>query len=107
MIDPAEVAALIAAFRLNSNDIGVGLYNSRTGEIRLGSFDLVTAGRGHQGLADALGISDNTDWRGFIVTSAGGLVATSHFNLADGSLTMRPDLALTVETELRHAGLVY
>jgi hypothetical protein len=69
MIPAGDVADLRAAFRANPQDLGVGLYNPATGEIQLGSFDLVTQGQGHQGLADALGIKDNGNWRGFLVTA--------------------------------------
>jgi len=67
MIPPADVADLQAAFQANPNDLGTGLYNPSTGEIRLGSFDTVTQGQGHQGLANAVGIANNGDWRGFLV----------------------------------------
>jgi hypothetical protein len=62
MIPPGDVADLRAAFRANPSDLDVGLYNPATGDIRLGSFDLVAQGQGHQGLADAFGIKDNGDW---------------------------------------------
>ena len=107
MIPPGDVADLQAAFRLNPKDLGVGLYNSSTGEIRLGSFDLVTQGQGHQGLADALGIRDNEDWRGFVVSADGKFLPTSHFNLVDGALTMNPVHAAAVRQELQQAGLLF
>src|SRR5262245_30773480 len=79
MIPAGDIANLRAALRANSQDLGVGLYNPSTGEIRLGSFDTVAQRQGHQGLADALGIVNNGEWRGFLVTSDGRFVATSHF----------------------------
>ncbi len=106
MIPPADVADLQAAFQANPADLGVGLYNPSTGEIRLGSFDLVTQGQGHQGLADALGITNNPDWRGFIVTSIGQFLPTSHFNLIDGAMTMNPVHEGHVRQELLQAGLL-
>ena len=105
-INAADEAGLRRAFQANPNDLGVGLFNPNTGEIRLGSFDLVTQGQGHQGLADAFGILNNSEWRGFIVTSDGKFVPTSHFNLVDGSTTMQPTIANGVEAALRQAGLV-
>ena len=107
MIPAGDVANLQAAFRLNPRDLGVGLYNPSTGEIRLGSFDLVTQGQGHQGLADALAIRDNGDWRGFVVSADGKFLPTSHFNLLDGTLTMNPVHAAVVRQELQQAGLLF
>src|SRR5262245_35102746 len=105
-IPPGDVAGLRAAWAINPQDIGLGLYHPSTGEVRLGSFD-TTGGQGHQGLADVVGITANQEWRGFIVSSAGQLIPTSHFNLVDGGkLAMRPDLAAVVEHALRQAGLV-
>jgi hypothetical protein len=106
MIPAADVAALRAAFQANLLDLGVGLFNRSTGEIRLESFDTVTQGRGHQGLADVLGITDNLDWRGFLVTPDGQFVPTSHFNLIDGALTMKPSDEASVRRELRQEGLI-
>jgi hypothetical protein len=106
MIPLADVIELQKAFRANPRDIGVGLYNPTTGDIRLGSFDLVTGGQGHQGLADRLGITDNGEWRGFLVSSNGKFIPTSHFNLVDGRLMMRYDHAGFVEQELRQVGLL-
>lgn len=106
MVDPGDILALRAAFQANPRDLGVGLYNTATGEIRVGSFDKVTGQGGHQGLADALGITDNSDWRGFMVSSSGQFAPMSHYNLADGSVTMLPALAQVVEHALRQCGLV-
>ena len=106
MIPSADVADLRFAFRSNPQDIGVGLYNPFTGEIRIGSFDLVTGGQGHQGLADRLGITKNIEWRGFLVSSDGRFLPTSHFNLVDGALTMTQPHADFVRQELRQAGLL-
>ncbi len=107
MIPPSDVAALQSAFQANPRDVGVGLYNPSTGVIRLGSFDLVTGGQGHQGLADALGITDNGPWRGFIVTSDGKFAPTSHFNLVDGGLVMRADYQAAVRQELQQVGILF
>jgi hypothetical protein len=107
MIPPGDVTNLQAAFRANPNDLGVGLYNPSTGEIRLGSFDLVTRGQGHQGLADAIGIKDNGDWRGFVVSAAGKLIAASHFNLVDGDLLMDGRYEAVVRRELQQAGVLF
>jgi hypothetical protein len=90
----------------NPKDLGGGLYHLSTGEIRLGRFDLVTQGHGHQGLADALRITNNIEWRGFIVSSDGKFAPTSHFNLVDGSLVMKPDHQADVRLELQQAGLI-
>ena len=38
-----------------------------SGEIRLASFDKVTKGQGHHGLAIAIGIANNSEWRGFLI----------------------------------------
>lgn len=105
-INAADVSALILAFAANLNDLGVGLVNIKTGEIRLGSFDLVTHGQGHQGLADALGIVDGADWRGFTFSVSGRFADASHFNLPDGGLKMLPVLASLVHQALKLAGLV-
>jgi hypothetical protein len=106
VVDRNDVAALTAAFQTNPNDLGVGLYNPQTGEVRLGSFDLVTIGQGHQGLADAVGIKDNSEWRGFIVSPDGRFNPGSHFNIVDGDVMMKPDLAAAVEQALKGVGLV-
>jgi hypothetical protein len=105
-VDQQDLKALQAAFQANPNDVGVGLCNPSTGEIRLGSFDTVTGGQGHQGLANALGIMNNGEWRGFVVSSDGRFVPTSHFNLPDGGLLMNPGLAAQVQRALQQAGLV-
>lgn len=102
----AELTALKTEFRKNPKDIGVGLYNPMTGEIHLGSFDIVTKRRGHQGLATVHGITNNSEWRGFMVTSAGQLIPNSHFNLPDGSAGMNPMLVAQLEIELRQAGVI-
>lgn len=107
MIPPVDVADLRAAFVANPNDLGIGLYNPATGEIRLGNFDLVTRGYGHQGLADALGITNNGEWRGFIVTADGRFAPTSHFNLIDGALVMSTSQQASVRQELEQVGLLW
>ena len=106
MIPPRDVADLKADFRTNPQDVGVGLYNPSTGEIRLGSFDRVTQQQGHQGLADALGITKNSDWRGFLVSTDGKFHPMSHFNLLDGSLMLKPSHEIDVRKELQQAGLL-
>jgi hypothetical protein len=106
VIDQTDISALQAAFKANPKDVGVGLYNPGTGEIRLGSFDLVTQRQGHQGLADALGIADNSQWRGFLVSSDGKFCPTSHFNLSDGGLQLMTNHASRVQQELKQAGLI-
>ena len=106
MIPPGEVADLQAAFAADPSDVGVGLYNPAKGEIRVGSFDRVTQGQGHQGLADVLGITDNAAWRGFIVRAGGVMLPVSHFNLIDGSLSLKPDHESHVRGKLRQAGLL-
>jgi hypothetical protein len=105
-LDQSEVDWVKDAFRANPKDVGIGLVNPTTGEIRLGSFD-GTNGQAHQGLAHALNIFNNADWRGFIVTADGQFVPGSHFNLPDGGLVLRPDLSSLVEQELRRVGLVW
>lgn len=106
MIPPGDVADLQAAFHLDPQDLGVGLYNPATGEVRLGSFDLVTHGQGHQGLANALGVTRNGEWRGFLVTSDGNFSPVSHFNLIDGALKMKQDYEAVVRQELPQVGLI-
>jgi hypothetical protein len=106
MIPAGDIADLQAAFLANPRDLGVGLYCPSTGEIRLGSFDVVTQGQGHQGLANALGIANNALWRGFVVSSDGKFAPTSHFNLVDGGLPMRLDYQVFVRQELQQAGLI-
>jgi hypothetical protein len=106
MIPADDVARLRDAFRANPRDLGVGLYNPTTGEIRLGSFDNDTDGKGHEGLADALGITDDAAWRGFSLSASGLLAPVSHFNMPDGSLLLRPEYEATVRAALRLAGLI-
>lgn len=106
MIPPGDIAALRAAFQANPSDLGVGLYNPITGEARLGSFDSVTQRQGHQGLADALGIVNNAEWRGFIVRSDGQFLPMSHFNNVDGSVNLLPIHETAVRQLLRQAGLI-
>ena len=107
MIPPSDVSDLLEAFRANPSDLGVGLYNPASGEIRLGSFDKRTKGQGHHGLAIALGIANDGDWRGFAVRADGTLLPSSHFNLIDGSLTLKPEHELRVRDELKRVGLIY
>ncbi len=106
MIPAGDIADLQAAFQANPADLGVGLYNPSTGDVRLGSFDTITQRQGHQGLADALRITNNGDWRGFLISPGGKLLPVSHFNLVDGALTMKPDYEAFVRQELRQAGLL-
>jgi len=109
LIDPTETGNLQKAFRSNPNDVGIGLFNPRTGEIHLGSFDqLSSAGfaQGHQGLADSLGITDPSQWQGFIIDSNGGFAPISHFNQPFGSaMAMPPAQAALVLHALQQAGL--
>jgi hypothetical protein len=106
MIPAGDIAELRAAFQANPRDIGVGLYNPSTGETRLGSFDVIAQGQGHQGLADALGIVNNGEWRGFVVSSDGKFAPVSHFNLVDGSLALKPDYEVAIHQEMLQAGLL-
>jgi hypothetical protein len=66
MILPLDVAELQDAFTANPQDIGVGLYNPTSGVIRLGSFDRQTQGKGDDGLAEVLGVTDHEEWRGYL-----------------------------------------
>jgi hypothetical protein len=70
------------------------------------STSMVSQGQGHQGLADAVGIVNNWEWRGFVVTSDGRLSPASHFNLIDGSLRMNPSHENAVRQDLQQAGLL-
>jgi hypothetical protein len=106
MIPPGDVRELRTAFASNPGDLGVGLYNPGTGEIRLGSFDRMTLGQGHQGLANAVGVANDDEWRGFLVRADGSLLPVSHFNLIDGSLALKPDHEARVRQALQQAGLV-
>jgi len=106
MIPADDVARLRDAFRANPRDLGVGLYNPATGEIRLGSFDNDTDGKGHEGLADELGIVDDGAWRGFSISPSGQLAPVSHFNMPDGSILLRPHHEAAVRAALRLAGLI-
>ena len=106
MIPPDDIVALQAAFAVNPRDLGVGLVHLHDGIIRLGSFDLVTLGQGHRGLADAIGVTRNHRWRGFVVTATGQFVTTRHFLIIHGGLLLRPETAAVVEAELRQAGLL-
>lgn len=106
VIPASDVDDLKTALQANPADLGVGLYNPSTGEIRVGSFDTVTGRQGHQGLVEALGITNAIEWRGFLVTADGKCVTTSHLNLADGSLTMKPTYEATIRAALTLSGLV-
>ena len=106
MIPPDDIARLQAAFAANPQDLGVGLYNPSTGDIRVGSFDRVTQGQGHQGLAIVVGIANNSDWRGFLVRANGILLPVSHFNLVDGSLSLLPGHEAQVRQVLKLVGLL-
>jgi hypothetical protein len=106
MIPTADIAQLQAAFQFNARDLGIGLNNPSTGVIRLGSLDRVTLGKGHQGLADALSISDVRNWRGFVIRSDAKFFPTSHFNLVDGKIALRADHEDYVRKELQQAGLI-
>jgi hypothetical protein len=72
----------------------------------VGSFDVSTQGRGHQGLADAIGVTNTSEWRGFVVTADGKFSPTSHFNLVDGDLAMKADHEGVVRQMLLQAGLI-
>jgi hypothetical protein len=108
-INPTQSANLKRAFQANPNDLGVGLYNPSAGEIQLGSFDQLNQagfGQGHQALADSLGITDTSQWQGFVIDSNGNLVPTCHFNLPFGGRLMPAAEAARVEQALRQVGLV-
>ena len=107
MIPAGDITDLQAAFVANPRDLGVGLYNPSTGEIRIRSFDQMTGGQGHQGLANILGIQDHHQWRGFIITANGDLFPISHFNLVDGALTLKPADEALVRVKLLQAGLIF
>jgi hypothetical protein len=73
--------------------------------------DSVAQGGGHQGLADALDITDNSVWRGFVISSKGDAVNISHFNKVDqevsgSALQMRPEHFEQVKDVLKRAGLI-
>jgi hypothetical protein len=108
-IDPTEITNLQNAFRTNPNDLGVGIYDPSTGEIHLGSFDQLNQagfGQGHQALADSLGITDTSQWQGFVIDSNGGFAPSSHFNPPFGNgLAMPPADATQVLQALQQASL--
>ena len=53
-----------------------------------------------------LGITDDSEWRGFVVWPDGTWLPVSRFNQPDGGSRMPPDLAAEVEQALRRAGLI-
>ena len=107
MIAGTEVIDLQQAFRANPLDLGVGLYNPSTGEMHVGSYDTIGDGQGHQGLADALGITNNGEWRGFMIFSRGQFLPTSHFNVVDGSSRMKQADEEVVRREFERTGLLF
>lgn len=107
MIDGTEVIDLRQAFRANPLDLGVGLYNPSTGEMHVGSYDKKCARQGHQGLADALGITNNREWRGFTVSSGGRFLSQSHFDVIDGTSRMKQADEEVVRRELERSGLLF
>jgi hypothetical protein len=97
------------AWAQHSTDVGLGLYNPRTGELHVGTFDTTGQRIGHDGLQITLGIpdSDRPHWRGFIFSSGGQVINNSGFNAPDGTPPrMRTDSFAEVEAALRRAGLV-
>lgn len=107
MIVGNEVINLQQAFRANPLDLGVGLYNPSTGEMHVGSYDTICDRRGHQGLADALDITNNREWRGFMISSGGQFLPQSHFNVVDGVSRLKQADEDIVRLELERAGLLY
>ncbi len=104
-ISPDEVDELRKAWAKNSLDLGLGLYKPSTGEIHIGSYD-DTGQIGHDGLAGRLGITDESEWRGFVVFPDGSWIPVSRFNQSDGGSRMAADSAAEVEQALRKAGLI-
>lgn len=108
-IPPSDVLAVRAAWAINGNDIGLGLYNIQTGEVRVGTFDTSGQGIGHDGLQLTLGFpdADRPLWRGFVFSSDGRALNLSGFNGTDGTPPrMRADYFAAVEGALRQAGLI-
>ncbi len=108
-IPQAEVNAVRARWGIKASDIGLGLYNPGTGEIRVSTFDTGGQGIGHEGLQMTLGIpdADRPQWRGFVFNSAGQAMNLSGFNIPDGTPPrMRADHYAQVGDALRRAGLI-
>lgn len=73
-IPQADVNLVRVRFAADPQDVGIGLYNPSTGEIRLSTVD---AAGGHAGLAHSLAIPHDRDWRGFSFDLVGQTLKTA------------------------------
>jgi hypothetical protein len=118
--DPAEVAHIDREIAKNPNNIGVGVIDTGTGQVRLFTYDETDAfcqanlhlqvGAGHEAAATMAGISPHQA-RGFILAKQGGdwhVSNQSHLNQPDAQAnTMRMDGQLFIEivSALQAAGV--
>jgi hypothetical protein len=106
---PAEVDSVRRAWARNRNDLGLGIYNPYTGEIRIGTFDTTGQRIGHDGLQMTLEFPDRDrpQWRGFVFSSGGQVINQSGFNIPDGTPPrMRADYFAEVQDALKREGLI-
>lgn len=104
-----EVDSVRRAFARNRNDLGLGIYNPYTGEIRIGTFDTTGLRIGHDGLQMTVGFPDSErpQWRGFVFSSGGQVINQSGFNIPDGTPPrMRAVYFAEVQTALKQEGLI-
>lgn len=118
--DPAEVAHVEQELARNHNNLGVGVIDRRTGQVRLFPYDETDAFSqanrhlqvmaGHEAAAVMAGIPPD-EARGFILGKQGGdwhVFNRSHLNRPDGqtnALQMDPQMFNEIVTALQGAGV--
>jgi hypothetical protein len=118
--DPAEVAHVEQEMARNPNNLGVGVIDTRTGQVRLFSYDETDAFSkanlhlqvmaGHEAAAVMAGIPPGQA-RGFILGKQGNdwhVVNSSHLNGADGQankMHMAPQTFTAIVLALLAAGV--
>jgi hypothetical protein len=118
--DPAEVAHIEQELARNPNNMGVGVIDKRTGQVRLFTYDETDAFSrahlhlqvmaGHEAAAVMAGIPSD-EARGFILGKQGSdwhIINQSHLNRPDAqtnTLQMEPQLFNDIATALQGAGV--
>jgi hypothetical protein len=118
--DPAEVARVEQEMATNPLNMGVGVINTRTGQVRLYPFDDTTAFAlsnphlsvqdGHEAAAAMAGIPKD-DARGFALVKQGNdwhVFNQSHLNRVDGqsnTMRMNPQTFNDIVSALQTAGV--
>jgi hypothetical protein len=118
--DPAEIVHIEKEMTKKPNNMGVGVIDQRTGQVRLFAFDETSAfsranrhlqvQAGHEAAAAMAGIPEDQA-RGFVVTKQGNdwhVINQSHLNAVDGqtnTMRMAPQTYHEIVSALQVAGI--